>query len=97
LQNIYYVRRRVVDGEAFPDEGIGTVVGVDLVSPCNKRTMDGSDVAPIIINQNTLIILRDGQSSPGPGTVTKIFLTGTGTKICFSPVPGPKMTGPAHV
>jgi hypothetical protein len=47
LQNTFHVRRRVVDGEAFPDEGIGTAIGVDLVSPCNKRTMDGSDVAPI--------------------------------------------------
>jgi hypothetical protein len=51
--------------------------------------------------------IRDGQSSPGPGTQflflagtgTKIFFAGTGagTKFFFSPGPGPKMTGPAHV
>ncbi len=33
----FYVRRHVVDDEAFPD----------VVSHCNIRTIDGSDLAPI--------------------------------------------------
>jgi hypothetical protein len=38
---------------------------------------------------NLIVNLRDGQNGRGTkfffltGTVTKIFLTGTGTKICF--------------
>ncbi len=38
------MRRRVVDDEAFSDEEVDVL---NVVSHCNKRTIDGSDLAPI--------------------------------------------------
>ena len=43
---ILHVRRRVIVDAGFSDAGMGMPVGVGVVSPCNKCTMDGSDLAP---------------------------------------------------